>query len=76
MKRVFIFGAIVYSALIMLLNDLPFATSYIGTAALPFTLKCLVDGRGALFHKEDDSRDAGILGVAIKLAWKDDEAAN
>lgn len=43
MKRVFFFGVIVYSVAIFLLNDLPAATNYSGTAALPWMAKCLVD---------------------------------
>jgi hypothetical protein len=43
MKRVFFFGVIVYSGMILLLNDWPAAAGYTGTAALPFMVKCLVD---------------------------------
>lgn len=43
MKRVFFFGVIVYSAMILLLNDWPAAANATGTAALPWMAKCLVD---------------------------------
>jgi hypothetical protein len=43
MKRVFFFGVIAYSAAIFLLNDLPAATGFTGTAALPWMAKCLID---------------------------------
>jgi hypothetical protein len=43
MKRVFFFGVIAYSAAIFLLNDLPAATTFTGTAALPWMAKCLID---------------------------------
>ncbi len=79
MKRVFMFGVIAYSALIFMLNDLPFATQFTGTAALPFMVKCLVDlafaGFGAykLFGKQIvwDEDEVGIHEDDIKLpdAW-------
>lgn len=65
MKRVFLFGVIVYSGLILLMNDLPFATSYTDTAALPFIAKCLVD--------------LGFVAFALfkmfgsQIAWDDEE---
>lgn len=65
MKRVFFFGVIVYSALILLLNDWPGAVSLTGTAALPFMAKCLVDfsfGAFALFKMFGD-----------QIQWDDDE---
>lgn len=43
MKRVFFFGVIVYSAMILLLNDWPAAAAATGTQALPWMAKCLVD---------------------------------
>ena len=65
MKRVFFFGVIVYSAAIFLLNDLPAATSFTGTAALPWMAKCLIDMCfvGAAFF--------AIYGASIQ--WDDDE---
>ncbi len=65
MKRVFLFGVIVYSALILVLNDLPFATNYTGTAALPFMLKCLVDLSFAGF--------AAFKMFGSQIQWDDDE---
>jgi len=79
MRRVFFFGVIAYSVLILLLNDLPYATSYTGTAAMPFMLKCLVDISFAAFaafkifgsqiHWDED--EVGIHEDDIKLpdAW-------
>jgi hypothetical protein len=43
MKKIFFFGVIAYSVLILLLNDLPIAVSVTGTAALPWMAKCLID---------------------------------
>ena len=65
MKRVFFFGVIAYSAAILLLNDLPAATSFTGTAALPWMAKCLVDFvfAGAAFF--------AMFGNSIQ--WDDEE---
>jgi hypothetical protein len=43
MKRVFFFGVVLYSAMVLLLNDWPAAVGFTGTAALPWMAKCLVD---------------------------------
>lgn len=79
MKRVFLFGVITYSVLILLLNDLPFATSYTGTAAMPFMLKCLVDitfGGFAAFKMfgsqiQWDDEEVGVHADDVKVpdAW-------
>ena len=65
MKRVFFFGVIAYSAAIFLLNDLPAATGYTGTAAIPWMVKCLIDicFAGAAFFT--------MFGSQIE--WDDDE---
>lgn len=65
MKRVFMSGVIAYSVLIFLLNDLPFATSFSGTAALPFMLKCLVDLAFAGF--------AAFKMFGSQIHWDEDE---
>jgi hypothetical protein len=43
MKRVFFFGVIAYSVVILLLNDMPAAVNLTGVAAAPWMAKCLVD---------------------------------
>lgn len=65
MKRVFFFGVIAYSVAIFLLNDLPAATSFTGTSALPWMAKCLIDlcFAGAAFFTM----------FASKIEWDDDE---
>ncbi len=65
MKRVFFFGVIAYSAAIFLLNDLPAATGFSGTQALPWMVKCLIDlcFVGAGFF--------AIYGASIQ--WDEDE---
>lgn len=65
MKKVFFFGVVAYSTAIFLLNDLPAAVGYTGTAALPWMAKCLVDFMfaGAAFF--------AMFGDQI--AWDDEE---
>ncbi len=65
MKRMFLFGVMAYSVLIFLLNDLPFATQFTGTAALPFMLKCLVDIAFAGY--------AAYKMFGAQIQWDDDE---
>ncbi len=65
MKRVFFFGVIVYSVMILLLNDWPGAVNQTGTAALPWIAKCLVDfsfGAFGLFKMFGD-----------QIHWDEDE---
>ena len=79
MKRVFFFGVIAYSAAIFLLNDLPAATNYTGTQALPWMAKCLVDFvfAGAAFFAmfgnqiQWDDEEEGIHpeDVAVPSTW-------
>lgn len=65
MKRVFFFGVIAYSAAIFLLNDLPAAIGFTGTAALPWMTKCLIDicFAGAAF----------FVMFGDQIQWDDDE---
>jgi len=75
MKRVFFFGVIAYSAAIFLLNDLPAATSFTGTAALPWMAKCLIDimFAGAAFFAmfgsqiQWDDEEEGIHAEDVKV---------
>jgi hypothetical protein len=65
MKRVFFFGVIAYSVAIFLLNDLPAAVSFTGTAALPWMAKCLIDFMFA---------GAGFFAMfGNQIEWDDDE---
>src|SRR5450631_3435184 len=79
MKRVFFFGIIVYSAMILLLMDWPAAASFTGTAALPFMAKCLVDvvfiglGGFKLFgdqiHWDEDEEGVHPDDVSVPDVW-------
>jgi hypothetical protein len=65
MKRIFLAGVIIYSGLLFLMNDLPFATTYQDTEALPFMLKCLVDFAFAGF--------AAFKMFGSQIQWDDEE---
>lgn len=79
MKRVFFFGVIVYSVMILLLNDWPGAIGATGTAALPWMAKCLVDftfGAFGLFkmfgsqiHFDDEEVGVHPDDIAVPDTW-------
>ena len=79
MKRVFFFGVIVYSAMILILNDWPGAISNTGTQALPWMVKCLVDLAfagfggfklfGKLIHFDEDEVGIHEDDISVPDTW-------
>jgi hypothetical protein len=65
MRRVFFFGVLGYSLAILVVSDLPNATQYTGTQALPFMVKCLIDLSFAAF--------AGFKMFGSQIHWDDEE---
>lgn len=79
MKRVFFFGVVLYSAMILLLNDWPAAVGSTGTQALPWMAKCLVDFSfaalalfkmfGSQIHFDEDEIGVHPDDVSVPDVW-------
>lgn len=79
MKRVFFFGVMAYSAMILLTMDWPLAAGATGTAAMPWMAKCLVDLAfiglggfklfGAQIHWDDEEEGIHPDDVSVPDVW-------